>query len=125
MPAAAMPFGLLSQVCHTACSSFAFVRAAIVSFTPLRLFLPSFRFITPRSWLNKSFASCWASQAWHKTTHKGMHQPFANQRYNTHRVSFRFTTSYIHFSSVQSTRCQLFCSPAASYGASIVAATLG
>lgn len=31
----------------------------------------------------------------------------ANQPSNTHRVSFRFTTSYIHFSSVQSTRCQI------------------
>lgn len=40
-----------------------------------------------------------------------MHQPFASQRYNTHRVSFRCTTSFIHFSSVQSTRCPLFCSP--------------
>ena len=49
MPATAMPFGLLSQVCHTACSSFAFVRAATVSFTPLCSLLPSFRFITPRS----------------------------------------------------------------------------
>ena len=48
----------------------------------------------------------------HKSTHKGMHQPFASQPYNTHRVSFRYTTSFIHFSSVQSTRCQLFCSPA-------------
>lgn len=51
MPATAMPFGLLSQVCHTACSSFAFVRAATVSFTPLRSLLPSLRFITPRSQL--------------------------------------------------------------------------
>ena len=30
---------------------------------------------------------------------------------NTHRVSLRFTTSFIHFSSVQSTRCPLFGSP--------------
>ena len=45
---------------------------------------------------------------------QGMHQPFASQPYNTHRVSFRFTTSFIHFSSVQSTRCPLLlCSPAA------------
>lgn len=42
------------------------------------------------------------------------HQPFASQHYNTHWVSFRFTTSFIHFSSVQSTRCPLLlCSPAA------------
>ena len=39
---------------------------------------------------------------------------FASHPYNTHRVPFRFTTSFIHFSSVQSTRCPLFfCSPAA------------
>lgn len=35
----------------------------------------------------------------------GLHQPFASQRYNTHWVPFRFTSSFIHFSSVQSTRC--------------------
>ncbi len=47
--APAMPFGLLSQVCHAACSSGSFLTAATVSFTSLRSFLPSFRFITPRS----------------------------------------------------------------------------
>ena len=47
-----MPFGLLSQVCHAACSSGSFLTAATVSFTPLRSLLPSFRFITPRSQLN-------------------------------------------------------------------------
>jgi len=57
MPATAMPFGLLSQVCHTACSSFAFVRAASVFFTPLRSLLRSFRFITPRSQLPICFMS--------------------------------------------------------------------
>ena len=41
-----------------------------------------------------------------------MHQPFASYPYNTHRVPFRCTTSFIHFSSVQSTRCPFFCSPA-------------
>ena len=35
----------------------------------------------------------------------------ASNPYNTHWVSFRFTTSFIHFSSVQSTRCPLFGSP--------------
>ncbi len=30
---------------------------------------------------------------------------YTSQRYNTHWASFRFTTSYIHISSVQSTRC--------------------
>jgi len=30
---------------------------------------------------------------------------FCKPPYNTHRVSFHFTTSCIHFSSIQSTRC--------------------
>ena len=47
-----MPFGLLSQVCHTPCSSSLFLTAASVSFTPLRSFLPSFPFIPPRSQLS-------------------------------------------------------------------------
>ena len=51
MPATAMPFGLLSQVCHAACSSSSFLTAATVSFTPPRSFLPSLRFISPRSQL--------------------------------------------------------------------------
>ena len=37
----------------------------------------------------------------------GMHQPFASRRYNTHWVAFRFTTSFIHFSSVQSNSCKI------------------
>ena len=41
-----MPFGLLSQVCHTTCSSSSFFTAAIESFTPLRSLLPSFRYFT-------------------------------------------------------------------------------
>lgn len=102
-------------VCHTACSSFAFVRAATVSFTPLRSLLPSLRFIAPRSQL----FICFMAGAAHKpsTNHyTGLHQPFASQRYNTHWVPFRFTTSFIHYSSVQSTRCLLFGSPAAHFG---------
>lgn len=43
---------LCFAVCHAACSSFSFLTAAIVSFTPLRSLLLSFRFITPRSQLN-------------------------------------------------------------------------
>ena len=42
---------LRCAVCHAACSSSSFLTAAIVSFTPLRSFLPPFRFITPRSYL--------------------------------------------------------------------------
>jgi hypothetical protein len=71
-------------------------------------FISSFVPLHYTSFVAKPFASYWASRALHKPTHMGMHQPFASQRYNTHRVSFRFTTSSIHFSSVQSTRCQLF-----------------
>lgn len=40
-----------TQVCHTTCSSSSFLTAATVSFTPLRSFLPTFRFITPCSQL--------------------------------------------------------------------------
>lgn len=110
-----MPFGLLSQVCHTACSSFAFVRAATVSFTPLRSLLPSLRYITPRSQLINLLHGRAAHQP--GTNHNtGLHQPFASQRYNTHWVPFRFTMSFIHFSSVQSTRSLLFGSPAAHFG---------
>ena len=38
-------------VCHAACSSSSFLTAATVSFTPPRSFLPSLRFISPRSQL--------------------------------------------------------------------------
>jgi len=48
--------------------------------------------------------------------HTANHQPFASQPYNTHWVSFRCTTSFIHISIVQSTRCLLFGSPAAHFG---------
>lgn len=115
MPATAMPFGLLSQVCHTACSSFAFVRAATVSFTPLCSLLPSLRSITPRSQLIHLLHS-WAAINQAQIIAQCLYQPFASQRYNTHWVLFRFTTSFIHFSSVQSTRCLLFGSPAAHFG---------
>jgi len=50
-------------------------RQATVSFTPLRSFLPSFRFITPRSQLNHLLQGR-ASQATHKAIHMGMHLPF-------------------------------------------------
>jgi len=64
-----MPFGLLSQVCHAACSSGSFLTAATVSFTPLRSFLPSFRFITPRSQLSYLLQGR-ASQARHIPIHR-------------------------------------------------------
>jgi hypothetical protein len=101
-------------VCHAACSSSSFLTAATVFFTPLRSFLPSFRFITPRSQLNHLLQGR-ASQATHKKQYTWECTCLsASHPYNTHRVPFRFTTSFIHFSSVQSTRCPLlFCSPAA------------
>ena len=54
----------------------------------------------------------WAFHSQSQSKTHGMNQPFASHRYNTHWVPFRFTTSFIHFGSVQSTRCPLFCSPA-------------
>jgi len=41
----------------------------------------------------------------HRAMHKCCKCLFASLRYNTHWVSFRFTTSSIHFSRIQSTRC--------------------
>lgn len=105
-----MPFWLLSQVCHTPCSSSSFLTAATVSFTPLRSFLPPFHFITPRS----QPAICYLAGHPFQLTKPDATVCtclFANHPYNTHQVSFRCTTSYIHFSSVQSTRCPLFGSP--------------
>ncbi len=64
-----MPFGLLSQVCHAACSSGSFLTAATLSFTPLRSLLPSFRFITPRSQLIHLHHGR-ASLARHKAIHR-------------------------------------------------------
>ncbi|MCW3111464.1 MAG: hypothetical protein JWQ09_5970 [Segetibacter sp.] len=40
-----MPFGLLSQVCHTPCSSSSFLTAAAVFFMTLRSLLPSLRLV--------------------------------------------------------------------------------
>ncbi len=101
-------------VCHAACSSSSFLTAATVSFTPLHSFIPPFRFITPRSQPGYLLQGR-ASQAKHTKQHTWECTClFVSQRYNTHWVSFCFTTSFIHFSSVQSTRCPIFlCSPAA------------
>ncbi len=98
-------------VCHAACSSSSFLTAATVSFTPLCSFLPSFCFITPRSQLNHllqgraSHNPATKLYTWECTSLSASHP------YNTHWVPFRSTTSFIHFSSVQSTRCPLFGSP--------------
>ena len=90
-----------------------------VSFMPLHSFRPSFRFITPRSQL------CYLLQGMaSRPTHKNKAQRqctclFANPPYNTHWVPFRFTTSSIHFSRIQSTRCPQFgvpCVPATAAG---------
>ncbi len=100
MPATAMPFGLLSQVCHTACSSFAFVRAATVSFTPLRSLLPSLRFIAPRSQLFICFKA-WAAFFSHNPTHL---QPHAFSQANAtiltgfHSASLRHSFTSVAFS---------------------------
>ncbi|RPD44018.1 hypothetical protein [Paracnuella aquatica] len=37
-----------------------------------------------------------------------LHKSFRKPRYNTHWVPFRYTTSYIHFGRIQSTRCPYF-----------------
>lgn len=55
LPPLPCPFGCFT-VCHTACCSSSFLTAAPVFFTHLSSFLPSFRFISPRSYL--CVASC-------------------------------------------------------------------
>jgi len=91
-------------VCHTTCSSIR-LRSwqLLVSFMPLRSFRPSFRFFTPRSQLTICF------KVWHTyltpKAKRSVHIPFASQRYSTHWVPFRSTTSSIHFSRIQATRC--------------------
>jgi hypothetical protein len=98
-------------VCHTSCSSYGIRHGSycvlhatsfITSFVPLHY---------TRSQLTHLLQGRASLAKPQKPCIKGMHQPFASQPYNTHRVPFRFTTSSIHFSSVQSTRCPLFGSP--------------
>ena len=89
----------------------AFVTAAPVSFKPLRSFLPPFRFIPPRSQLihllqGRASLLPYTIQLTRECTSLSASHPC-----NTHWVPFRFTPSFIHFSSVQSTRCPLFGSP--------------
>ncbi len=77
-----MPFGLLSQVCHTTCSSSSFLTAAPVSFTPLHSSAPHFRSIAPCSQLNI------CSRALHpaallKSFLGGMQNPFRRPDHNS------------------------------------------
>ena len=95
------PFGQLSQVCHTTCSSSSFLTAATVSFTPLRSLLPSFRFITPRSQLNHLLQG----RASHCQTQTNTHEnatafPQANPTILTgfHSASLRHSFTSVAFS---------------------------
>lgn len=87
-------------VCHTACSSFAFVRAATVSFTPLRSFLPSLRFITPRSQLFICFKA-WSALPPHNSIHMQPHtfsQAIATILTGFHSASLRHSFTSVAFS---------------------------
>jgi hypothetical protein len=125
---------LLYAVCHTACSSSAFVTAAPVSFMPLRSLQPALRSISPRALPCQSsrpgnrFADllsflkqlyffqkiiAFPITPFHPCTATRLHCPIAalaspsrNILANGHWVPFRSTTASIHFSSIQSTRCQ-------------------
>ena len=85
-------------VCHAACSSSSFLTAATVFFTPLRSFLPSFRFITPRSQLNYLLQSR-ASQATHKSYTLGNASAFP-QAIPTILTGFHFASLRHPFTSV-------------------------
>lgn len=105
-----MPFGLLSQVCHAACSSSSFLTAAIVPFAALHSTAPHFRFITPRSQLNNLFQGM-AHFANHKSNHTNGLMPFTSKQHSS-PGSIPLRSSLFHFSTAQFTRCPLFGSPA-------------
>jgi hypothetical protein len=86
------------------------VRAAPVSFAALHSTAPHFRSITPRSLLNFCFKAWPISQAQKPNTQMGTSLLQASN--TAHWVPFRSVRSLFHFSPAQSTRCQLFCSPA-------------
>jgi len=80
-------------VCHTACISSSFVTAAPVSFAALHSFAPHFApFHLVRSYaILLHGMACIAN---HKSIHMQSHAFFANPRYNTHWVPFRFVRRY-------------------------------
>ena len=101
-------------VCHTSCSSYG-IRHGSYCVLHATSFISSFVPLHYTTFAAKPFCC----KAGHPRPHTKQYTWVctclsANHPYNTHWVSFRFTTSFIHFSSVQSTRCQfLLCSPAA------------
>jgi hypothetical protein len=106
-----MPFGLLSQVCHTSCSSSSFLTAASVSFTQLRSFLLSYPFHFT-TFVAMHLLEAGHTLSSHNPNHISMHQSFR-------KPSLQYSLGFIllHFiihslSSIQSTRCLLLlCSP--------------
>jgi hypothetical protein len=111
----------------------AFVTAAFVSFTPLRSLRPPFRYISPRalpfqcSRPGNHFLASFIILMNHQITNDQTRfiESLSNLRTNAlalpcrsqassyhkilangHWVPFRSTTAFIHFSSIQSTRCQ-------------------
>ena len=106
----APPFGLRCKAVMVLAALPASVRAAPVSFAALHSTAPHFRFITPRSLLN-IFASRHGPLARHNRKHTNGHMSFAANN-TAHWVPLRSVRSLFHFSPAQSTRCQLFSSPA-------------
>ena len=113
--APAMPFGCSASLRSLSCC-LQFLLIPHGSFCVLHAtsFISSFVPLHYTTFAANPFAPGQGIQATHKAIHMGCTCLFASNPCNTHWVSFRFTTSFIHFSSVQSTRCPLFfCSPAA------------
>jgi hypothetical protein len=124
MPATAMPFGLLSQVCHTACSSFACVRAATMSLTQLHSFAPhSVALHSVAQFISAGFSSSAAFFYFaRRQPHLGcVHLASANCSCRTSisqsiaKVHLHSSAAYVPFGKF---------TPAASYGASIVCSHL-
>lgn len=93
-----MPFGCFA-VCHATCSSSSFLTVAPMSFTQLCSFLPPFHFNTPCS--QPTHFLGWASST--HTQAKSQKNAPAWKAISS-LGSFPFHSSFIHFSSVQSTR---------------------
>lgn len=101
----------LCGVCHTTCSSSAFLTAATVSFIQLHSTAPHPFHCTMLTaiLLHQGLASCRQTQPKSGRMHSPFHKPAARFTW-LHST----TSSLFHFSRLQSTRCQfLFCSPAA------------
>ncbi len=92
-------------VCHTTCSSYG-IRHGSSCVLHATSFISSFVPLHSTTFVARPFATRHGTLTKTQSKAQVMHIPFRKPRYNTHWVPFRYTTSYIHFGRIQSTRCQ-------------------